>query len=81
MEALFKGALTVASDIASLLFQRATIWIDLNGFLQGDGRAIVQVSPLLVIHVLRSVAFLLIERPHTQVHANILVLWTVASVQ
>ena len=60
----------------SLLFHWATIWIELSGFLERNGSAIVQISPLLAIRMLVLMNLFLVEGAHAQVHANVLVLWT-----
>ena len=67
--------------MVSLLFHRATIWIDLCSFLERNGRAIIQIGPLLVTHVLWQVELLLIERSHAQVDPDVFILRTAASIQ
>ena len=80
LKALLERALSIPF-MGALLFHRATISIDLSSLLKRNGRSIIQVGPLLVVKMLGPIGLFLVERPHSQVDPNVLVLWALASVE
>ena len=69
----FKRALTIA--LKRLLFHWATIWIDLDRFLEWDGCTPIQEDPLLAVTLLIQVSFFVVEGAHSKINSNVFIRW------